>query len=286
MIELVLCVITCSSLLLFFKIFEKYHIDFFQAIVFNYITCALLGMLFIDFNHVVYEPKPWMPIAIALGSLFISIFYLSSQTTRLLGISTATIAMKLAVVFPIIIGMFIYGERAAFSKIIGIALALVAVILCSWKERNHHEFNIKLLLYPMAVWLGSGACDSLVQYAKIHYFQKNGSEAFIMIVFAIAAIWGLIIMLFNRNTIRIKNIVGGISLGIPNYFTMFFVFKAMTALKEQYQIDSSIFFPINNISIVLVSTAIAVLFFKERLSQKNLLGLILAVIATLLLFID
>lgn len=286
MIELVLCVITCSSLLLFFKIFEKYHIDFFQAIVFNYITCALLGMLFIDFNHVVYEPKPWMPIAIALGSLFISIFYLSSQTTRLLGISTATIAMKLAVVFPIIIGMFIYGERAAFSKIIGIALALVAVILCSWKERNHHEFNIKLLLYPMAVWLGSGACDSLVQYAKIHYFQKNGSEAFIMIVFAIAAIWGLIIMLFNRNTIRIKNIVGGISLGIPNYFTMYFVFKAMTALKEQYQIDSSIFFPINNISIVLVSTAIAVLFFKERLSQKNLLGLILAVIATLLLFID
>ncbi|MBK7956653.1 MAG: EamA family transporter [Bacteroidetes bacterium] len=286
MIELVLCVITCSSLLLFFKIFEKYHIDFFQAIVFNYITCALLGVLFIDINHLAYEPKPWMPIAIALGSLFISIFYLSSQTTRLLGISTATIAMKLAVVFPIIIGMFIYGERAAFSKIIGIVLALVAVILCSWKERNHHEFNIKLLLYPMAVWLGSGACDSLVQYAKIHNFQKNGSEAFIMIVFAIAALWGLIILLFNRNTIRIKNIIGGISLGIPNYFTMYFVFKAMTALKEQYQIDSSIFFPINNISIVLVSTAIAVLFFKEKLSQKNLLGLILAVIATLLLFID
>ncbi len=273
-------------MLLFFKIFEKYHIDFFQAIVFNYITCALLGMLFIDFNHVAFEPKPWMPIAIALGSLFISIFYLSSQTTRLLGISTATIAMKLAVVFPIIIGMFIYGETAAFSKIIGIVLALVAVILCSWKERNHHEFNIKLLLYPMAVWLGSGACDSLVQYAKIHYFQKNGSEAFIMIVFFIAAVWGLIIMLFKHNTVRIKNIVGGISLGIPNYFTMYFVFKAMTALKEQYQIDSSIFFPINNISIVLVSTTIAVLFFKERLSQKNLLGLILAVIATLLLFID
>ena len=285
MIELFLCVISSSSLLLFFKIFEKYHIDFFQAIVFNYITCALLGLFFIDFEVLNNAPKPWLPIAIALGSLFISIFYLSSKTTQLLGISTATIAMKLAVVFPILIGMFIYGEKAEFTKIVGILLALVSVILCSWKEKNHHEFNKKLLLFPLTVWLGSGACDSLVQYTKIHYFQKNGSEGFIMIVFAIAAIWGLLILAIKKNNIRSKAILGGIALGIPNYFTMYFVFKAMTALKDRYQIDSSIFFPINNISIVLVSTAIAVFFFKERLSPKNLLGLILAVVATLLLFL-
>lgn len=286
MVELILCVITCSSLLVFFKIFEKYHIDFFQAIVFNYITCALLGLLFIDFEILANDSKPWMPIAIALGSLFISIFYLSSQTTQLLGISAATIAMKLAVVFPIIIGIFIYGEKAEMTKILGITLALVSVILCSWKEKNHHAFDKKLLLYPLTVWLGSGACDSLVQYTKIHYFQQNGSEGFIMIVFAIAAIWGLLIIAYKNKTIRFKNIVGGIALGIPNYFTMYFVFRAMSALKEQYQIDSSIFFPINNIAIVLVSTAIAVFFFRERLSQINLLGLILAVIATLLLFLN
>jgi drug/metabolite transporter (DMT)-like permease len=286
MVWLLLCVLCCSSLLIFFKMFERYEIDFFQGIVFNYITCAVIGLFFIDFHTVaVKSVHTWLWSAVILGSLFISIFYLSSVTTRYFGITTATLAMKLAVVFPILLGVFFYKDHLNLLKLIGICLAIGAVILCSIKPEDSTITEKKSLLYPLIVWIGSGACDCMVQYSQRTYFPTHDFEFFIQIVFAIAGLWGFVFVLIQRQTLKLKNLIGGIALGIPNYFSMYFIFKAMFALKEEYNISSATFFPINNISIVLMSTLIAVVFFKEKLTKLNYLGLSLGLVATILMFL-
>ena len=64
-------------------------------------------------------------------------------------------------------------------------------------------------------------------------------------------------------------------LGIPNYFSIYFLVKAL----RSNLLDSSGIFTINNVAIVIISTLLGIVFFKEQLSLKNWIGIILAVIS-------
>jgi uncharacterized membrane protein len=74
-----------------------------------------------------------------------------------------------------------------------------------------------------------------------------------------------------------KNIIGGIVLGVPNYYSMEFLLKAFKT-----DIESSTLFTINNVGIVILTTVFALAFFKEKLIKKNWVGILLAVISILL----
>ena len=82
-------------------------------------------------------------------------------------------------------------------------------------------------------------------------------------------------------SLEFKNIIAGIVLGIPNYFSIYFLVKAL----RSDLFDSSGIFTINNVAIVIVSTLLGIVFFKEQLSLKNWTGIILAVISIALVSI-
>ena len=84
-----------------------------------------------------------------------------------------------------------------------------------------------------------------------------------------------------REPFGFKNIIAGIVLGIPNYFTIVFLIKAM----QTSGFESSTLFTINNVSVVVVSTLVGLLLFKEKFSLKNKIGVILAIIGIVLVTI-
>jgi uncharacterized membrane protein len=64
-------------------------------------------------------------------------------------------------------------------------------------------------------------------------------------------------------------------IGIPNYFSIW----CLVQVLKDYQGNSSAILPINNMGIVLFSTVAAWIFFRERLSKLNWLGIILSIAA-------
>ena len=72
--------------------------------------------------------------------------------------------------------------------------------------------------------------------------------------------------------------LGGIALGVPNYFSIFFLLKAL----ENNSLNSASIFTINNVAIVMFSTILGILLFKEQLSFKNWGGIALAIVSILL----
>jgi drug/metabolite transporter (DMT)-like permease len=72
-----------------------------------------------------------------------------------------------------------------------------------------------------------------------------------------------------------KSILGGIVLGIPNYFSLYYLIKML----DSQVFESSTIFTIHNVAIVIVSTLIGILFFKEKISLRNGIGITLALIA-------
>ena len=74
-----------------------------------------------------------------------------------------------------------------------------------------------------------------------------------------------------------KNVAGGLLLGIPNYGSLYFWIQALKVLKIKFNWDSSTLFPINNIGVVCLSALIGFLLFKETFSMRKLIGFVLAV---------
>ena len=94
-----------------------------------------------------------------------------------------------------------------------------------------------------------------------------------------AGIIGIMVLMAQKIkgvlVLEYKNVIAGIVLGIPNYFSIYFLVKAL----RSDLFDSSGIFTINNVGIVIISTLLGIVFFRERLSMKNWIGIILAIIS-------
>ena len=102
-------------------------------------------------------------------------------------------------------------------------------------------------------------------------------------IFQIAAMIGTVVLvilfLFKRKQWQWKNIVAGVCLGIPNYFSMYYLVKTLADSGMQ----SSVVFPINNVAIVICSSIIGIILFKEKLSRLQITGMLLACISIIML---
>lgn len=284
MIYLALSVSATTLIFIIFKLFAKYKVDTLQAIIVNYVVACISGIIAyskpVDLTNIVKEG--WFYGAMVLGIIFISVFNLMAITTQRNGLSVAAVATKMSLVIPIVFGIIAYHESTGIVKIIGIIIALVAVYLTSVKSSEGAPLTKKNLIFPLLVFIGSGIIDASLKFLETHYVAELDVPIFSSTVFGFAAIVGIIILLYKAITgtlkITFKNIIAGIGLGIPNYFSIYFLIKAL----RHDGMDSSTVFTINNVAILLVSTIAGILFFKEKLILKNWIGITLAIISIVL----
>ncbi|CAM1347987.1 EamA family transporter [Tenacibaculum crassostreae] len=285
MIYLLLSILFSTSLFVIFKYFEIFKVNTLQAIVVNYIVAFLLGMFSANtFNQLGSIPtQPWVYGAMFLGLLFVTIFFVMAMTAQKNGVSVASIAGKMSVVVPIIFGIILYNESVTALKVVGIIIALVAVYLSSVKEEKSTQQAG--LLFPVLLFLGSGVIDTTLKYVETNYVTNNDVDFFSGSLFGFAAVFGLLILIFkqfvSKGKFEFKSIVAGIALGIPNYYSIVFLIKAL----QNKNFESSTLFTVNNVGIVIVSTLVGLLLFSEKFSTKNKIGVALAVLGIILVTI-
>jgi drug/metabolite transporter (DMT)-like permease len=175
----------------------------------------------------------------------------------------------------------LYQEHLSLLQILGIILALFAVFFASLKERKIKAEKWAFVL-PLSVFLGSGIIDTSIKYFQQVHMQENEYALFSATIFASAAVVGIVFILFKSIKqplkLNLKNVIGGICLGVPNYFSIYFLLKAL----QHPTWNSAAVFTINNVAIVMFSTLLGILLFKEILSVKNWLGIGLAIISIVL----
>jgi len=283
LIYLLLSIFASTAIFVVFKLFGRYKINTLQAIVINYITASVTGVLSYEgqVNTQEIAGSKWFIGALALGFLFISVFNLMALTAQRNGLSVASVASKMSVIIPIIFGVYAYNESMGVQKILGIILALVAVYLTAIKPKSSFKISQGLML-PFLLFLGSGIIDTAIKYLETTHVAPNGIPIFSATIFCCAAIIGVLILFIKafRGKFKLdsKSIVGGITLGIINYYSIYFLLKAL----HFEGLESSTIFTVNNVAIVMVSTLIGLILFKEHISKKNWLGITLAIISIFL----
>lgn len=284
MIYLLGSIVLTSYLTLAFKVCERYGVSIFQAIVFNYITCVITGSIVNGAFPINAESihQTWFLWACLMGLLFISIFNIVGMTAQKISVAVASVANKLSLIIPVVLSVYLYQETVKGWKLFGVLLALVAVMLTCYqpaKAANTAAHGKLRYLLPVALFFGSGFLDALINHVQQTYVTAENSNAYLISGFFSAACLGTIYLIYQyrikKQVFATKHLIAGILIGIPNYFSIWCLVHFLKVSPWQ----SSASIPVNNMGIVLCSSVVAWLFFKERLSAINWTGIILSLVA-------
>lgn len=285
MLYLFLSILISTLFSVSFKIISIKKIPSFQAIIVNYVVAGSLGFITThsDVTPVNVHHQPFFYLAVFLGLVFISSLFVIAETTAKYGISVAQVANRMAVVIPVTIAILFYGDSFSILKLVGIVLAISAVYLVSHKASGGKSEQKFWWLFPFIIFICSGIIDSSINYAQRYLVNDSNFDVFLSTIFSSAFIFGAIILTYQLSSkqekIQISSIPAGIILGAINYGTMFTIMRALNSGI----LEPSALFPINNLSILTLSTLISVFIFKEKLSAKNWLGIGMSLLAILIL---
>jgi len=285
MIYLLLSILFSSSLLIFFKLFDKYKVNSVLAIAINYAAAACVGLLFLHKPTVLTSTDlDWVLISCGLGVMFSIVFNLSRAATQSVGMGITSVAMKLGVVFPVVIGILFYNEHFQWVNYIGLIFGFTSIYFLNKPSKDiDNKIDKHIILLPLFVWLGSGVCDSAVQLIQQKFPLPASNGMFSFTAFLAAATSSLSFVIFKQMKWDIKSLLGGVALGIPNYFSIHFLVKALQEMEKDWQMKSSTLFMVNNLTIVILSVGIGLILFKEKLDKFKLFGLFLALLALYLI---
>ncbi len=287
----ILLSIFCSTILvLLFRLFEKYNINTFQAILFNYYTCVASAWVTLGEFPIPSDltSKNWFPFAIILGFTFITGFNAVGGTVRKFGVALGSIMQKMTLLFVVIFSVIYYQESITWNKVLGILLSVAAIFMTSYSADNQEDTEKEKptltdwLMFPIASLLLSAVIDILLLYLQKSTGTDSADIGFIASLFGTAGCIGTLYFIYNliakKMTFDAKNIVAGIALGVPNFASIYFLLKSIGQ-----DIDGSVVFTMTNVGIIVASTLAAWLFFKEKLSIFKIAGIAMAVTAILLM---
>ena len=283
MIPLLLSILSSSIIFVLFKLFQKFKIDTFQAIVFNYFTAFLIGTILYgnQWNARAFNDISWIFYALICALLFIGLFLIMGKSSQINGVASTSVAVKMSTAISIIFMIVGYSEKFTFLKASGILLALISVFLVSYAKEKKAPASWMLLV----LFFGSGALDFILNYVQNYELETVTTALFSAIGLGLAGVLGALILIVKiiqgTTKIELKNIAAGIVLGIPNYFSIYLLIYSYRSTGWQ---DSTVL-AVTNVSVVLVSSLIGFFAFKENATSRKIIGLISAILAIGILYL-
>ena len=198
-----------------------------------------------------------------------------------------SVIVALSAIIPTLSGLF-FGETISASQYVGIGLMIVCILLSPQTGSAQHvqKANTKWLLLCLLAALCSG-CLGVIQ--KVHQQSidhRSEMAAMLIIGFAVSTICAGIQYLRQLpqskavsekipRTARVLwlPILCGLSFSFPHTVNLFLV----------GQVPAAIFFPIVNLTPMLLTMVSAVVIFKERLSRKRWIGIGVGILSTVFL---
>jgi drug/metabolite transporter (DMT)-like permease len=282
MLYFFLCLLLNIWIFVTFRLFKTTGVRTLEAICVNYLVCMLTGGIFLDWSSFNVETFIlWWPFALLLGAMFITTFFLLGQTTQRMGMSVASVTSKTSMAIPIVLALILIPSEQSWMPIqyVGLALAFPAIIAVSIKKDPNSPNQTKIGWQPFALFVMSGLIDALLNYSNAFEVPEQDAGFFTWTLFSFAGFFGWFYLIWKKRWPGLRELGAGVVLGIPNYFSIFFLILSLA----YFNFNGAIFFPMLNVGIMMGSTIVSAFFFKEKLSALNILGLIIAVLAVVFL---
>lgn len=277
----ILISIICSVFVgVLFKIARKKNLSIYQIISWNYVF-ALLALL------IVYQPEFTidfgMETGLVMGSLILLlpvVFVFQAKAIKYSGIVKTDIAQRLSLFISICFSLFIAKEVFNSHKILGLTIAFIAIFFTFYKKQNVAADGRKMY-FLLLVLLGFGIIDIL--FKKVATIGELQFTELLLLVFIGAFIIAASITAYSvaekKETFSIRNMYWGMFVGLLNFGNISFYIKAHQALASN---PSTVFIGMN-MGVILLGSIIGIVYFKEKLTKLNYVGIAFSLLSILLI---
>ena len=276
MLYLILAILSSAMISIVMRISSDKVTGNLSMLAVNYLLCLVLSAVYAGFR-VVALPAEGFPAVLGMGAvngvLFLSGFLLLQINTRKNGIVLSSIFMKLGLLVPVALSVFLFGEIPTAVQIFGFCLAVGAIILINF-DKNAVTAGSKVGLILMLLAAGTG--DAMAKVFEV-FGPTELSNQFLFVTFAVALILCLGLVIWKKERLGLKEIAFGLLIGVPNFFSAKFLLRSLAELP------AVIVYPTYSVATILAVTLGGVLIFRERLKKQQWVALGVILIALVLL---
>ena len=276
MIYLILSILCSVAVSLFMRLSEKKQTGSASLLLMNYMVCIILAMCFTgigDAGSIEAGKSLAIGLGVINGFFYLASFVMFRYSVAKNGVVLSSTFMRLGILVSMVLSIGVFGERPEFLQIIGFVIAIGAILLIQTdKERTSAGFKAGLIL----LLLLNGTGDAM---SKVYDEVGNPvyEEYFLLFTFMFAGILCFALMMWKKERIGRAELLYGVLIGIPNYFSARFLLKSLA------QVPAVIAYPTSSVAVIVLISVCGVVFFKEKISRRQIAAIAAILVALVFL---
>ena len=275
MLNLILAILSSALVSVVMRLSQRYSRNNLTMLAANYVMCTgaaafLAGGLI--------PTGAGSGLSIGLGSicgvLYLLGFVLLQWNIQRNGVVLPATFQKLGVLVPTIAAITVFGETARWTQLLGIAVAIGAILLMQGRSGDKSASRSTLGL--LALLLCGGMSDGMSKVFQTWGNADHGNY-FLVFTFLVALVLCLTLCAVKKQSVTVPDVLCGLALGVPNYMSARFL---LWALRD---VPAVVVYPTFSVGTIIVVTRVGMLCFRERVEKRKLiaLGLILGALVLL-----
>ena len=243
------------------------------AFTFSAVSVLAAMIFFIcSASHPMSFSTAMIPYALGFGVSYGLTVIFSFLSIKEGPLSLTSLLTSFSLIIPTLAGIVLFDEKAGIMLYIGLVLLLVSLALINLKNEDC-KITLKWLVYVALTFFGNGICSTVQNtYVKLEIGNKN---EFMVIALAIAFVM-LTTLSLTSERVNIKRslkqgwiymTVTGVSNGVSNLFVI--LLSSM--------MSASLMFPLISAGGIVLTSLIAIFYYKEKLSAMQYAGMVLGI---------
>lgn len=267
---------------------EKYNDAMFINII-RMSICVIIGFLMLlaqgNVGFLAVDAKTLAITALSgvTTSLFVVCWLLSVKRGAYMMLD---VFLMMGVIVTLLCSKFTFGEEIKGTQWIGLAILLAAVlIMCSY----NNSIKQKMTPISLALLIAAGVANGLTDFSQklyVHYGVNDNAAVFNFYTYVFSALTlGLFYLIFKFNN-REKGHEGEV---LKKIFLYVLVMSVCLFLNSFFKTKAAALLPATQVyplfqgCALMLSSIMSAVFFKEKLTPKCIIGLIMAFVALLII---
>jgi drug/metabolite transporter (DMT)-like permease len=281
MFYLVLAILCSCAIGVIIKVSEINKIDRIVVLAVNYVIASAIAWYYAFYDGGVSGSVTTFILGITGGLLWPTTFFMFMWGIHHFGIAITGPIARLGLVVPVVIALLFLGEHPTYYILTGIIAAFVAFFLISPLDLGDLRRSDKsaLWFFPLLV-LMAGVTGFWANFFNV-VAPKEEKSLFMALIFTISGVIVWAVIIFRRIALSWKAVLSGIVMGVPNYYSTFFLLES---LKAPLFIGlSMVVYTVYSTACLVIDFSAGSFVFKEKVTVINLIGIVVAAVAIALL---
>lgn len=206
------------------------------------------------------------------GFVYLAGLLLTQRSIQKNGPSPTTMFARIGIVIPLLVAILLWREFPELIQWVGIVVAFAALILYNYNGR----FRMDGLLFLIFLLSGLG---ELTNKLFTEWCLQEYKPVFLFAIFGTCLLLSAVLLMTakKRNKIKSGDVWIGLTVGIANLSSTFFIVKSLSVLP------ATLVYPILCAGVILTIAVVSRICFKEKLSKRGYTAVGLTIVSLILM---